>query len=629
MLTALVHIALALENHLWQSTAFAAVAWLLAFALRNNQARARYWIWLAASLKFLLPFSFLVAIGVYLRPARILIVAPQPLSTAIRQIAQPFVDVRVPGPFLATVAARDSNPLPLALFAIWTCGFLAILSCWLRRWSRVRKACRMATPWRPAGTVTLGCVPSSIALKASPTLLEPGVFGIFRPVLMLPEGIADRLTRAQLNAILVHEISHIRRRDNLTAALHMLVEAVFWFHPIVWWIGARLVEERENACDEEVMRLGGEPETYAEGILEVCKFYTESPVVCVSGVSGADLKKRIVRIMTRPFVEHLTLGRKVLLGIAASAVIAVPMVFGAALAPQLGVRTRRPLYLRKLSIRAALQSAAADAQGPATDNAPLPSFEVASIKLDNSGNNSHLFQFPDPGRFRTINMPARSMIQFAYNVKTFQVTGGPSWVDAKGYDIEAKIDDSRVAEMQKMPPEQRSSQIRLMLRSLLADRFKLQLSHEMKIEPEYALVVAKGGPKLTPTAWVQPDPNAPKPENPGRNGPHLMLSPGKISAVDQPVSGLCDLLAFMPEIEGRLVVDQTGIAGKYDYTVLFSSEALGKKMAEGAGAAAPPPDDSQPPIFTALEEQLGLRLENTKGPVDVYTIDHIEEPSEN
>ncbi len=122
--------------------------------------------------------------------------------------------------------------------------------------------------------------------------------GLLRPILLLPAGIAERLTPPQLEAVLAHELCHVRRRDNLFASIHMIVEAIFWFHPLVWWIGARLVEERERACDEEVLSLGSEPHVYAEAILNVCKLYVESPLVCVSGVTGANLKRRIEAIMT-------------------------------------------------------------------------------------------------------------------------------------------------------------------------------------------------------------------------------------------------------------------------------------------------------------------------------------------
>ena len=85
-----------------------------------------------------------------------------------------------------------------------------------------------------------------------------------------------------MEAVIAHEVCHVRHRDNLIAAIHMLVETVFWFHPLVWWIGKRMVDDRERACDEEVLRLGSEPRVYAEGILSVCKLDAESPLACVS-----------------------------------------------------------------------------------------------------------------------------------------------------------------------------------------------------------------------------------------------------------------------------------------------------------------------------------------------------------
>src|ERR1019366_5322292 len=109
-----------------------------------------------------------------------------------------------------------------------------------------------------------------IRVMSSTARLEPGVVGIFKPVLLLPEGIAEHLTPPQLEGILAHELRHVQRRDNLTGAIHMLVETIFWFHPLVWWIRTRLMEEREGACDEEVMRMGREPQVYAESILKVC-----------------------------------------------------------------------------------------------------------------------------------------------------------------------------------------------------------------------------------------------------------------------------------------------------------------------------------------------------------------------
>jgi hypothetical protein len=127
---------------------------------------------------------------------------------------------------------------------------------------------------------------------------------------------------------MAHEVWHVRRRDNLTAAIHMIVEAIFWFYPIVWWLGARLLEERERACDEEVLELGTDRHVYAESILKVCEFCVESPLACVSSVTGADLKKRMVTIMNENVIRKLDFGRKLVLSTAGFFAIVAPITFG-------------------------------------------------------------------------------------------------------------------------------------------------------------------------------------------------------------------------------------------------------------------------------------------------------------
>src|SRR5206468_6567516 len=134
--------------------------------------------------------------------------------------------------------------------------------------------------------------------RCSPGLLEPGIVGVFHPVLLLPAGIAQRLTAQQLDAVFAHELCHVRRRDNLSSAIHMIAEALFWFHPLVWWIGARLVEERERACDEAVLRQGNDPHHYAEAILQVCRSYVEWPMPLVSGVTGSNIAARLKTIVS-------------------------------------------------------------------------------------------------------------------------------------------------------------------------------------------------------------------------------------------------------------------------------------------------------------------------------------------
>jgi TonB family protein len=176
-------------------------------------------------------------------------------------------------------------------------------------------------------------VRSPISLQSSQSSLEPGVFGIRRPLLLWPEGLSQHLQDAHVEAVFAHEVQHVRRRDNLAAAMHMVVEAIFWFHPLVWWLGARLVEERELACDEAVLRLGNQPGIYAESILKTCEFCVTSPLACVPGVTGADLKQRIVRIMSQRSAVKLGFLKKMALVAIGTGAVAVPMVAGLIKAP--------------------------------------------------------------------------------------------------------------------------------------------------------------------------------------------------------------------------------------------------------------------------------------------------------
>ena len=326
----------ALADHLWQSTLFVIAAGLFTLFLRKNPARARYRLWLAASLKFLVPFSLFVGIGKHL--AWISTGATAHLYPVLNQMIQPFAPPTAPvSSGVLSVMGPPSviHFLPLILATAWLCGSVAVLSAWLLRWRRVSSAMREAVPLTHGREVEAlrrleraGGVRQKIEMRLSRTSLQPGVFGVVRPVLIWPERISERLDDAHLETILAHEIWHVRRHDNLAAALHMVVEAIFWFHPLVWWLGGRLIEERERACDEQVLVLGGAPEAYARGILKVCEFSVEAPLACVSGVLGSDLKKRIVRIMSGHAAVKLDFSRKLLLGVAGVAVIAVPVMAG-------------------------------------------------------------------------------------------------------------------------------------------------------------------------------------------------------------------------------------------------------------------------------------------------------------
>src|SRR5579872_6824797 len=220
-----------LANHLWQSTIFASSVALLCFILRRHRASVRYALWLAACVKFLIPFSVLVDLANRWEPQAALAVAPTPVSSMVTQIGQPFA-LPVPAPLLANVPAAPSG-IPALLFAIWLCGFVVTACCWLRSWLRMRSAVRSAS----ALETDPGLEIQPLRIMRSSLLVEPCVVGVFKPVLLVPDGIVAHLTREQLAAIFLHELLHIRRRDNLTAALYMVAESVFWFYPLIYWIG--------------------------------------------------------------------------------------------------------------------------------------------------------------------------------------------------------------------------------------------------------------------------------------------------------------------------------------------------------------------------------------------------------
>jgi beta-lactamase regulating signal transducer with metallopeptidase domain len=315
----------AILNHLWQSTLFTLCAGLLTLILRNNSAQTRFWLWFSASVKFLIPFSLLAAATGHVKQVLppVLLVATSTVD-AVEQVTQPFSFT----PAAASLASASAGHVNVAaiLLVLWAAGFAAMVSRWSVRWSRINAAVRSATPLPISAQLP-------IPARSSPSAIEPGLVGIWQPILLLPEGIAANLSVPELSAVLAHELCHMRRRDNLTAAIHMLVEAVFWFYPVVWWLGARLIEERERACDESVLASGNEPETYAEGILKVCRFYVQSSLDCAAGVSGADLKQRVEEIMINRRLVPVSTAKKIVLATAAAAAIASTFLAGSVAVP--------------------------------------------------------------------------------------------------------------------------------------------------------------------------------------------------------------------------------------------------------------------------------------------------------
>jgi uncharacterized protein (TIGR03435 family) len=214
-----------------------------------------------------------------------------------------------------------------------------------------------------------------------------------------------------------------------------------------------------------------------------------------------------------------------------------------------------------------------------------PQFEVASIKPSPPGAPGPTFYNPTPTRFEITSVTAKALIAYAYDVREFQISGGPGWIGSEEYDIVAKPDG-----------DVRGDRVLAMARALLAERFHLNLHRESKEMPVLALLVAKGGPKLKPATG---------------SGPEVRGGRGRFVARNVTMG------MFAAQLAGRMlsrpVLDRTGIAGEFDITLEWAFEAA----------------DNGPSIETALQEQLGLKLEAQKGAVDVLVIDRIERPSAN
>jgi uncharacterized protein (TIGR03435 family) len=269
------------------------------------------------------------------------------------------------------------------------------------------------------------------------------------------------------------------------------------------------------------------------------------------------------------------------------------------------------------------------AQEPAKEQ-----FEVATIKMNRSGELRQFIQRQPGGRVTVTNMPVRQLITFAYQLAPFQLIGGPSWMASDRFDMVAKLEGDPAFG----PPGSGPDPIMRAMQTLLADRFQLKLRRETREMDIYALVVAKPGgapvaglkkseidcAEMARARRGQPPPQGPPPI-PAGGGPipcSIMGTPGLIRFSGFPISQITTMLGAMT---GRMVVDRTGLTGNWEFVLTFAAEQRGQPP---PGVDLPPVDPGAPSIFTALQEQLGLKLDATKGPVDVTIVDSIEHPTE-
>lgn len=258
--------------------------------------------------------------------------------------------------------------------------------------------------------------------------------------------------------------------------------------------------------------------------------------------------------------------------------------------------------------------------------APL-SFEVASIKPSEGDGRMVRIQMSPGGRYTASGVNVKMLMQQAFDIRDYQILGGPAWMSSTPFDITAKAEDPNVTR----------DQVRQMLQSLLAERFQMKFHRETRELPIYSLLVGKNGPKL-PLSENQPSPEAPASQAKagtstgsasGARGNATMMSIGRgqMNAQGAPMSAFVNMLA---QQLGRPVLDKTDLKGNYDIKLEWTPDESSRTIPGAAGVDAPPAGDtSGPSIFTAVQEQLGLRLVSDRGPVEVLVIDSLEKPSGN
>jgi uncharacterized protein (TIGR03435 family) len=428
-----------------------------------------------------------------------------------------------------------------------------------------------------------------VRLLVSGLVQAPAVVGLLRPVVLAPVGALAGLPMEQAEALLLHELAHIRRCDYLANALQTIVEALLFYHPAVWWVSGHMRSERELCCDDETVAVTGDALSYARALAEVGAAghaYYQAAVAA----TGGSLADRVARLLGEP---------------------------------RPAPRAHSPAAVTVAAALAAITAVAMLGQ-PAR-----PKFEVASIKP--TGDRGRAMMRPMPGRI-TASGPLRVLMQAAYGLQPFQIVDGPEWVQWDGYALDAKADGN---------PDH--AQMILMLQSLLEDRFRLQVHRESREMLVYELMAGRGGLRLSPPREGNcaedteplplPEPGA-RMRLPGEGsrptprcgGLNVTLEPGG-ARIQGGKAPMAEFVRVLSRVLGRTVTDRTGFSGIFDVTLDFQADYT------TAGLPPPPPgqipaENASPSIFSAVQ-QLGLRLESAKGPVEVLVIDHVERPSAN
>ncbi len=435
---------------------------------------------------------------------------------------------------------------------------------WRKRFEELRRALNLS---------------EHIRLAASPLVHTPTVIGWWRPMVLVPLSAIGGLEPDLVAALLSHELAHIQRHDYLVNAVQCAAEAVLFYHPAVWWISHQIREEREQCCDDLAVSLCGDTLTYVRALaeLEARRATILTPALAANGGS---LAARVARLLGMP-----------------------------------GPRAR---FSPRGSMAAGLLAAAAlliAVRGSAQSTVPaarLPAFDAASIKP--SATDTPLkVDFAAGGRLTITHATLRFLIKIAYDVSDQQILGGPGWINSRRFDLQGIPLRPYGGDPAKMTPDQIlvfHGPTRLRLQRLLSDRFHLELTKESQPMPIFALTLGKNGSKLKPSSTS--------------GDPEMSFNHGILQAkrVDMPT-----LARFLSEGQtGRPVIDETGIAGKFDFRLEWTPDPSLDPL---QAASQTPPTDAGISVFTALQQQLGLKLEPRTSPADALEVKRAELPTAN
>jgi TonB family protein len=326
-------------DHLWQATLFALVVLAASYALRRGPARVRHSFWMLASVKFIVPASLLVFLAEQAGVASFWLFnsAPSTQNALMQRFTEPVW--LIVNHYEFSVLASDvdrHNEIYCFLTGFWLVGCVTLLAAWTMRRQRflqelkLGRSVQSGREWRAMKEAqgSLG-MKGRVELVISPGQTEPRVCRAWKPVIMLPQLISEHLDDSELRAIMLHELVHIQRRDNLIGSFQMAICALLWFHPLVWFINRKVYDEREQACDERVLELCATPETYAASILKVVRFSIGWKVAGVtSAAGGTNLRRRIENIMSINNSRRNAIGPRLLAGTSLGLALVLMVVAG-------------------------------------------------------------------------------------------------------------------------------------------------------------------------------------------------------------------------------------------------------------------------------------------------------------